>query len=241
MPPRRRDLDARAAIIAKKYTLGLSTHALAREYNCSPGRINLCLRMKGKSARSWSEAGVNRILLETDDTKVARRERLALLGEARRGKPRSRKVSLSRAATYERTQSQVGEYEQALAKALRCLNVKTTAQLAVDRYNLDLASPPFAIEVHNSRHRPTSRSYIVQRIEDLRDLGWHVIYIWHTPIVNPCSWGRQFNAAAVAKQVVAFMNLTGFNPTTARQYQVLRGDGHSAARFRTKRDKISVV
>jgi len=225
----RRDLDANAEVIAEEYRQGKSTIELAAKWACSPGAIRKRVAIGGGTLRSLSAAGTNR--LKRPDQATHQKALVAKAAEANRGRTIPISVMRKRARARQIVHQRIGEFENVLATSLRARGFQVSQQIAVDRYNVDLALPPFVVEVHNSRHHPGSRPEIVKRIKRLLNAGWHVIYVWH----SVGKWSAGFDVAVVTDQIVALMNLTSSHPAAPRQHWVLGSDGHDPARQRRKR------
>lgn len=195
----------------RRYLAGESVSALAAEYGRHRCTIREAARRAGHS-HSVSEAMRLRMKRDPESVRVS----LAMGPQGLRGKPRTEATMLAKSTTRQRNGTQIGEGERLLAGWLAERGWPVEAQRSVRRYNLDLSTPTVAIEVHSLKRSPMVRPH-AQRIKDLTDWGWHVIYVWVTE-THPLQPGA-------ADDIVAFLDGPGRKPSAPGQYRVLRGCG----------------
>lgn len=229
MTVRRFDIHAHAAVVVQAYRAGWSLKRLARKHRTNQHAITDCLRLVDEPMRTRSESGLIRASRESRALKA---RRVAAWRAYAIGRPLSFDQLRKRTETKARKQLHIGQYERRVLRALKRRGIKAIPQAAaVNRYNVDLAIGPFAVEIHVTRHHPDTRAAVRQRVKDLRNHRWHVLYVWHAA---PSAWWGAFDAEVVCDQIVAFMNETGLDPAAPRQYKVITSDGHDPTRRRTK-------
>jgi hypothetical protein len=115
-----------------------------------------------------------------------------------------------------------------LARGYQCSH-----QLAVGRYNLDLAHGSVAIEIHGTPQDPLVHPLARRRIEYLLKRHWHVCYIWvsHTHTLTEVA----------AEHVVPLLKFAESHKTARRQYWVIRGSGEVVTSARFDGDKLPTV
>lgn len=199
--------------IESLYLGGDSVVSLARQFNCSQGTIRRILRAANISLRGWSEAGRTRWDRNPDSASL---EGLAKGRLSRTGVPLPAQSLERRALAHQRSrQNRIGRGEKALERYLRELGHNPTPQLAVGKYNIDLALRPLAIEVHTDSHHPIRRGRLLKRTEYLESLGWIVCFVWLS--------SKQIVTRTTARRLDGFYHLIsglGSHPGT----QVFRGE-----------------
>src|SRR3989304_3615217 len=219
--------DSDAQVVAEKYRSGMSSYALSKHFGCTQNAIMNTLRRLGAKVRIRSEAGRLRVSKESSEYRAKTAEKGA---SKRRGRKETKEALMIRAITKQRFQVKIGQFESELSDRLRASGLQVTQQLAVDRYNVDIAVPPFAIEVHHTAHSPWSRDRLIRRSEDLRNLGWHVVYIWHCaglpgPKTSrkgpPRRHGSFFDFGYVTEKLISIFKRIGSDPTSPRQNFVI--------------------
>ena len=214
MANRRAERDAIASDVIARYISGQSARALAHALNVSHPTIVRILEDAGVERRGHSAAGIIRSAGETPEYRHARRMRASakLCG---RTKPNSAVVAAS-ATKEDRLSQKIGRWEAEVAVALRDAGHDVRQQVAVGRYNLDLAVNRLAVEIHTAKHGPhLNRFGRHERVERLRDAGWTCLYVWCPRGVTDTD----------LEQIVAYVDVVNANPPTAGQYPVFRCRG----------------
>jgi very-short-patch-repair endonuclease len=154
-----------------------------------------------------------------DEARMSSRERLALAAaayERLRGAPPRAIARIHQAETKQVTRSMVGAGEDLFAGWLAERGVRVIPQLAVGRYNIDLAAWPVAVEIHLKPGNPLRHGPTMERIKYLASEGWRVLYVWSKR-------GKLTEAAAA--DVVRWLWLPG----DAGDYRVIRGTAEFVA------------
>lgn len=203
--------------VVERYVGGRSENSLATEYGVSRTVIKRILSEHGVDRRGNAEA--NRRMMAERTTEENKRNTAAANG-AMRAKPQSHwdRIGRESALTKQRTLSKVGEGEWRVAAALASVGITPILQKAVGEYNVDIAAGSVAVEVHNSAAHPHTTAR--ERIVDLLDLGWFVLY------VKICYTGLK---PAALDKVISFAKLAARHPSARRQYRMVRGDGQLIA------------
>jgi len=220
--------DSHAGIAAgaiRLYRDGLSEKAVAERFSVDRNVIRrLSLRANVKP-RGRSES----MCLRMSQTSADERRRLASAAHsAVRGRARSESELAVRALRRERTQEKIGDGERLFANWLAARGSTTSLQKAVGRYNIDVALPPVAVEIHVTSQNPLKRVQTRERIKYLADRGWHVLYVWVSK--------RHFLSEAAADDAVAFRKRAQCDPSPIGQYRVIRGSGELVAEGRSDLD-----
>lgn len=192
---RRARLPIAPDTVASRYLCGESEKALAFAFGTNRNVIRARLIATGISPRNRSEAQTLRM---TDID--------------------------ARGMTTRQAHFAFGRGETELADRLTECGMTLTRQMVIHNYNVDIASPPVAVELHARTTNPMGRAQAFRerkRIKQLTDWGWHVIYIWVSP-------GHILTDRAI-KDVVTFTQTANRNPAGIGQYRVIRGSGELVA------------
>lgn len=207
--------------LAKRYLSGASMEQLGKEVGVDPTTLARRLRRVGVAIRDRRAAQATRYAQSTAEQRIAL---TAAANVASRGIKRTpEQVARStgaRAEALRATRSVVGGFEQELQAMLVKRGVNPTPQLAAGPYNIDLALPPVAVEVHVCASSPLSNARLRKRVEKLAERGWSVLYVWiskHSPLTEKA-----------ADKVVSLVELAKRNPSTLGQHWVIRGSGEDA-------------
>jgi len=211
-----------SAIIVELYRSGLSEKAVSERLGIERTVVRRRLLEAGITPRNRSES----MYLRMSQTSPDERQRLTAAAHAAvRGKARSEEELCARALRRERTHEEVGKGERIVAQWLTDRGCTVTMQKAVGRYNLDLAIPPVAVEIHAQARHPVQALDSRKRMKYLTDRGWHVLHIW-------VSIRRFLIAEAAADDVVAFFQRSKRDESIPGAYRVIRGSGEFVAEGR---------
>ncbi len=212
-PPGWRYNDLSATIV-DLYQSGVSEKAVAERLGIERVVVRCRLLKAGVTPRNRSDAMYLRMSQTSPDE---RRHLTAAAHAAARGRiPREDEMA-SQAITRERTQKKVGNGERLFAQWLAGRGHVAILQKAVGRYNLDLAIPPVAVEIHVHPNDPLNRPRTRKRIEYLTDRGWHVLYVWIGK--------THFLTEAAADDAIAFLQRAKGDKAVPGMYRVIRGSG----------------
>lgn len=208
--------------LAQLYLQGEAAEQIERRLHLGHGKVWEALRHLGIPRRT--RAACNRLWL----SKTSTRWRLQVLTRAAHAACRGRipssdelqRRSESRARTHARTGRVIGRFENDLKQLLQRRGLTLTPQLPIGGYNLDLARLPIAVEVHVSANHPSTDRKIRKRTEHLRDLGWHVVYVWITA-------GFPLRGSG-ADKVITLYHFVKRLPAGKGKYWVIRGSGEYA-------------
>jgi very-short-patch-repair endonuclease len=167
---------------------------------------------------------------------MSKREKQASIANAQewtRGKKLSIEHLRNHAKGREQRASGASHAEIALSQMLLRHGVKCIPQLAIDKYNVDLATDRLAIEVLGGLWHSSKPNHI-KRLRYILNQGWNVVYIWAIKNRSPLS-------EIAADYIVAFLNELRGDPSLRGQYRVLRGDGQELARGCAQDDNIAIV
>lgn len=227
-PPRRPDIPVQD--IVTRYQAGESELAISLALGLNRQTITRHLTRAGIQRRGVSEANLIRMQSMSDEE---RQELTKAAHEAVRGKKLTKAQSIRNAKIREIWHNQRGTFEVELESWLADRGHVLTPQFAVDRYNIDLAIPPVAVEVHWRSHNPVTLPATKERIEYLTNRGWSVIYVWVTR--------TQVLDERAADQVASLIELSRRDPSTRGQYWVVRSRGELSATGRTDDDDWPIV
>lgn len=216
---RRHVLDTQRVV--RRYLSGESEKAVAGSLGVSRQVIRRVLLESGITPRNRSDAMFTRMANTSPDE----RSRLsAAAHDAVRGMKRTDAEMEARARVAQRIDYRVSPLEGELAELLRMRGVETVPQLAVGRYNLDLAAWPVAVEVHHTAAHPMVAygGRGIERTMYLADRGWRTLYIWINPRTKVKFTDR------CADEVVSLLNLAESDPSVFGEYRVIRGTGEDA-------------
>lgn len=180
--------------------------------------ITAKLADRGVKTRSRSEAMYHRMAR----TSPAERKALASAAhEAVRGMTHTHETLVKRARTNQGKTVNVSGSERIVGEMLIGSGFEITPQLAIDKYNVDIAihEPAIAVEIFggnwhaSGRHAARHRS----RVETLFNCGWHVVCIWVTR--------KQPITAGCVEQVVALAERIRSNEPLPREELMIGGDG----------------
>ena len=197
----------------QRYLSGVPLRELAAEYRVCRKRLSAHLKANGIEPngiatfiRHYGEKALSDRCYHSSPWKTRNTELLA--------KTRQDRVLLK------------GKHEQELLDSLKELGLNPINQLAISRYNIDIALQEhfIAIEVEcGAWYGSTSAKR--ERIEYLFDLGWRVIFI------RAGRSGAIIDFSAIAQKLYALSQIVGIHPAIGRQYGVIGRHGESTARL----------
>lgn len=208
--------EERAALteaVVSRYAAGESIKTIATALDASRPRITRILTDAGVQLRGHSDAGKLRAARDPE----AARYGIRAASAANIGRKKSAGHAARIAASKEEAFSQnIGRGETLVYSQLSEAGYQVRRQVAVGRYNLDLAVDNIDIEIHTDRHGPhLDRHGRHSRVKHLIDAGWQVLYIW-------CPRGI---SASDMDEAVAYFEVFRRNPPTAGEYAVFRCRG----------------
>ena len=215
--------------LAAMYEAGLSENEIAKYFRVSRSAIKTRLEAAGVERRSIGEAARWRISKYTQDEK---NEMMISAQEYCRGRKLPLDLQIKIAKSREKS-AMCSDSERILTSWLRDYGVKCIPQRAIGIYNTDIAIHPVAVEVLGG-YWHSSKPTHAERTRYILNQGWHMVFVWAHHYRSPIS-------PAVADYIVTFLNEVGTNPSSVRQYRVIRGDGKELARRSANDDSISIV
>lgn len=219
--------------IVADYLAGMPEYAIARQYGVARNVVRRWLTEAGVQIRGRSEAGQTR---QDQLTPEQRSANAAAAHAAVRGVRRSEESCAKTAIARQRAGygGRPGQGHEAFCSMLEDRGAEYVRELAVGRYNVDVAlsAYPVAVEVlggnwhsHKAIHRVRT-PYILDR-------GWNLVFVWD---LKRC----QISAEA-ADYVIAFAEQTRIDPPVIGQYRVIRGDGELFAAGHADDDDFPLV
>lgn len=206
-------LDINRPDLIERYLAGESEYALAQEAGVGRYAFRSYLTRNNIDARSVSEANILRMQALTPNQRRANTE---AAHRARRGQKDSLATLEKRAASHAQSGIRIGRWEKELADELVSRGVPVIPQLAVSKYNIDLACGDVAVEVHSAPGVPHKRERLRERIEYLADHQWHSVYVM-------AYFGLTF--PDVTDNMVSLLDVLQGNPPTPGEYWVVRRSG----------------
>lgn len=183
------------AAIVRRYIAGESEFSLAQTFRVDRSSIAARLRAANVPRRNRHQANNTRFLDPHQRAIVARKAHLSM-----------------------------GKGEIELLGMLNQRGYFPMRQGIIEGYNIDLALPSVAVELHWRTDDPLSRFTKAsqrQRIIQLTNWGWHVIYIW-VDNSHPLS-------AAAVNDIITFAQTAQRNESGIGQYRVIRGGAEVVA------------
>jgi hypothetical protein len=189
-----------------------------------------CLRRQGVQIRDFSIAAVLRMArLTAEERKEIGRKTSATLS----GRVQTDQERFNRAYARQKSLVVLGRGEEQFAEWLRARGLSPVLQKAVGQYNIDVAILPIAVEILHGPASPLSRPQDREKIKDLLNQNIGVLYVW----VNRT--GALTEDAA--EYAVALHDLAKRDPSTLRQYRVIRGSGKLVAAGGPDLDEVPLV
>lgn len=203
--------------LVRRYLAGESEQTIATDLGVGRPTIRRRLLAAGVQPRNRSEA----LAVRMANTPADERKRLASAANtARRGSKASADELARKADTAERTLQKIRNGEIGLASLLSTRGMVPDLQKACGPYNIDIALPPVAVEVHVSTTHPMRSARQRERVVYLADRGWRTLYVWLRPGTEAADSG--------ADEVVRHVQRAQADPSSVREYRVIRGSGEDA-------------
>ena len=206
--------DVNTNDLIKLYRQGMSIKALSDKFNIARTGITSRLKTAGVPIRGRSEA----MYLRMSQASPEERKRLtSFANDALRGSKQPEDGMVKRAKCVQQTGSKIGKNEDVLREWISDLGLDPIPQLAVNRYNIDLAIHPIAVELLCAAASPIYRTADRKKIKYLTNHGWAVLYIWV---------GRDgiFDTRC-ASYVRSYFDSVKRDPSLIGEYRVIRGSG----------------
>lgn len=212
--------------IIKAYSSGQSEKSVASDYGVSRGAIRYVLSKNSVPIRGRSDSMLVRMSRLTPEERKAN---ALAANAAKRGLPNTDAQQRRVALTNYHTGRRIGRWEKELTHELVSRGLSADPQFPVDRYNVDIAIPPIAVEVHTQYARPYYHLRDRNRIKYLCDTGWTMVYVLA---------GRTMNIPLVADEIVTFREEVQRDPSLVGEYRMIRGSGEFLAFSRADLDQI---
>lgn len=206
------------------YQSGTSELALAKKFHVSRIVIRRIFTENHIPTRSFSDAQRFRNANMTKEERMANTEAAHI---AARGRKATFAEKRKRAMTIFERGVHVSPCEIDAMNALRKKGLDSQNQFPVGIYNIDIAidSFPIAVEIYGGNwhsHRTRKNGHF-KRTKYILNKGWNVIIVW-VDTKAEVSW------SGVADYIVKTAQFLRRNPSTTRQYRVIRSDGKPAPR-----------
>ncbi|WP_240777048.1 helix-turn-helix domain-containing protein [Nonomuraea basaltis] len=207
--------------VARRYLGGESEKALAEALGVWRSTIRIVLTEQGIAARGRSDA----LEVRLAQLSVEERKRLASFANtARRGQRASTREMTAKAVARVDNPCWTGLGEAEIAELLSAHSLAVEPQRAEGPYNIDVATWPVAVEVHRHTTHPMRQTRIRERAVYLADQGWRVLYVW----CYRSAAGQWCFSDAAAEEVVTHIQRAQADPTSVREYRVVRCTGQDA-------------
>lgn len=207
-----------ATLIHRYVDLGESTVTIGQSIDRTAASVGQRLRRLGYE-RNRSEAGVVRA------ARLGHEGRMALIASAHaavRGRAKSADWLHAIAVSRQRSGGVPSGYTELLMEDwLRERGLDPVPQMAIDRYNVDLAIPPVAVEIVFRTAADLRTPRFVRKVENLTDRGLHVLVV----LVSR----RTLIQPGAADHAVAFLKEAQADPSPVGQYRVVWGSGEVLA------------
>ena len=204
--------------ITKDYRSGVSEKSLADRFGVSRQVIRLRLIQQKVPIRGRRDA---ELVKWSRMTPAQRTCQVAAAHQSWRGKTQAIAHRMKVAKGIERSLANTSHYEIDLGSHLSLLDANVMHQRAIGPYNADLSFDSVAVEVFAGgwhlygRHRER----LCRRTRYLLDSGWHVVF------VTIEQRHVTFSPSVIARNLIAWNETVRADPSTPRQYRVIRGDG----------------
>jgi hypothetical protein len=152
-----------------------------------------------------------------------------------RGRSRSERYLISRAISHQRELDKVGIGEEELTTLLRERGYNPVPQLAVWKYNIDIAMPPIAVEVERYDSNPLGRTAFRAKLIDLLDMGWFVLVVWIRPRL------KELPSIGAVNYTIALSETLDGQPTSVSQYRVIRSCGELVSAGCLDSDELTTI
>lgn len=200
--------------VVRDYLAGESEYALAMKHGVSRNVVRRHLIEAKVTPRGRSEAGRVRVDRMSPEQ---RRKQSAAAHTAARGMKHSHESLVIRARKREALGTVGSAGEQMVVDAFARAGEQPVTQCAIDKYNVDVAVPPVAVEVLGGGWHLEKRHH-AQRTPTILNQGWAMLFIWnHEGSSALTEYGAQY--------AVAFLNEVRGNPSIIGEYRVIAGNG----------------
>lgn len=218
-----------AAILAM-FASGQTENQISIQFNVSRNVIRKFLTGKGIQPRTFSQSNSLRYI---DMSQAEKNAVIKNAQEATRGVLQTIEHLFNRAKGNEKTLPNVSPSEEILSELLAERGIITIPQKAINKYNVDLAAFPVAIEVFGGAWHATKPNHI-ERMRQIFSEGWDVVIVWSLKNRSPIT-------PACADYIVTFIQERRRYPSSVREYRVIRGDGQFLAAGRANDENIIIV
>lgn len=196
--------------IIKAYESLESCKSIATRYEVSRTYLNKVLIQHGVAIRNRSAGMYARMALTTPEERLKLSEKAH---DAVRGKTNTIETLIDKAKVREKTMQYVGKGEDYLFDLMCERGLVARRQMACERYNIDFAFPPVAVELLFHSSSPFSREPDRKKIEYLTKNGWAVLYIRLAQLSYLCERHADY--------AVSFVDEVGRNPALIGEYRVI--------------------
>jgi len=213
----------------QRYIEGESENSLSKELGINRWTFRQRLIEAGIKPRSQSKAEA---IKWERMTAAQRSAQVAAAHDACRGRKVSFAEARKRAKSREGNLSyNVSTSEVKLGEWLRLMQYYVVHNFAVGPYNCDLGLPPITVEIWGGSWHP--KPIDVKRTKYILDEGFAVLIIDIDQQRFPLSY-------ITTKYIISLLDFTSGNPSNARQYWMVRGDGELIFK-RVNSDNISLI
>lgn len=222
--------DEQSSTIINLFNSGYSVNKISKITGFERSSINLRLKRAGIKPRNQSEA---EYLKWSQMTSEQRAKQVSKAHEFRKGKATTNEWFIKQAKSKFITKSKVGAGEAEFIKWVEEKGLKAISQAPVFKYNIDILVDKLAVEIHVNTCNPHTYGYFPQRIIDLLNSGFDVLYIKvtkGTPLSKVC-----------ADYAMSFIEFRRKNPTASCQYRVIRGNSDVISIGELDSDKTSLI
>lgn len=207
----------------RRYIAGERIEILAREHGVSDTALRHAFYRRGLDVRTRSDNQRHLASLRTADERL---ENARAAHAAVRGAQRTHDELVRRAITRQaRPDAFMSAIEAPLLDILHDRGIVATPQLAIDKYNVDIAFASVAVEVYGGSWHNSGRAAqrFMERTHTILNRGWHLIIIWveqpHYPLT-----------VEAANYLITMAEFARRNPSAPCQYRVIRGTGEVVIR-----------
>ena len=220
--------------IVSRYEGGESLKRISIDTEISRPIITAIIRNAGVRIRRGPEA--QKIAF----ARMSPEERMAMTASAHdavRGKRRSEDFLLKQAQSRQAGGKSASPAEEKIISILESRGIQCSPQLAVGKYNIDIAIGPVAVELFGGgwhaygRHAARSRN----RFRYILDAGYFSLIVWHAMkgiIDDPCF---------IADEIIATIDEVSRDPSLVGKYRMIRSDGNLVTGVIDNVDYVTLV
>lgn len=216
--------------LIQRYEAGESLKSVAEDSGVSRQALGPRFERAGVKLRTQGEAETAKWLRMAPEARI---EQVRKAHDAVRGMKRSHEELVKRATRRVRL---IGKGEADLIKLLSDAGIDSEAQLPVDKYNIDVAVRPVAMEVHRQTYNPLRDTRLQQRVKDLGSKGWLSLYIWTNPQRSESTIGMR-----CLDQILPLLELACQNPAAFGEYRVIGANGEPIPTPQKYLDQFALV